>query len=167
MPDSTQLPLRDIHLPDAVSGWPPAPGWWLTPLILVLLCGLAWFINQRRRSIGRWNREAQSELKAIEKHYRRDPDARQLIQALSSLIRRAAMTHQGRQGIAGLNGEAWLKYLDSIMGATRFQDDTGRLLIEAAWRPETNISSQQAQDLIKLTGDWLNQLPKHRGELSD
>jgi len=166
MPDTGQLPLRDIHLPDAVSGWPPAPGWWITPLLLILLSVLAWFIYQRRKSRGLWIREARSELKAIEQRYHHEPDGNQLIQALSSLIRRSAMTQQGRRGIAGLNGDAWLEYLDSVMGEGKFQEDTGRLLIEAAWRPETNISSRQAHDLIALTRDWLKRLSKH-GALSD
>jgi len=167
MPDTGQLPLRDIHLPEAVNWWPPAPGWWITPLILLLVCGLAWFIYRRRKSRNQWNHEAASELKVIEKRYQLEPDARLLIQALSSLIRRSAMTQQGRRGIAGLNGEAWLEYLDSIMEERRFQDDTGRLLVEAAWRPETNLSTQQAHDLITLTRDWLARLPQHGGTLGD
>ena len=27
--DPQQIPLRDLHLPDAISWWPLAPGWWL------------------------------------------------------------------------------------------------------------------------------------------
>ena len=30
------LPLRDIQLPDAVSWWPLAMGWWLLLLVMVV-----------------------------------------------------------------------------------------------------------------------------------
>ena len=36
-PAMNELPLRDIHLPDAVSWWPPAIGWWLLAIIIVAL----------------------------------------------------------------------------------------------------------------------------------
>ena len=39
MNELQQLPLRDIHLPEAVSWWPPAYGWWL---LVVLLGACAW-----------------------------------------------------------------------------------------------------------------------------
>ena len=32
------LPLRDLHLPDAIGWWPLAPGWWV--LIALSLLGL-------------------------------------------------------------------------------------------------------------------------------
>ena len=39
--------LRDIHLPPEPGFWPPAPGWWILALILVLVASaLAWW--QRR-----------------------------------------------------------------------------------------------------------------------
>ena len=36
---ATPLPLKDIHLPEAIGWWPLAPGWW----ILLLLIGLLIF----------------------------------------------------------------------------------------------------------------------------
>ena len=44
-----QPELRDIHLPEASLWWPPAPGWWIS-LALILL--LAWLLP----SLLRWLR---------------------------------------------------------------------------------------------------------------
>ncbi|MGH8222486.1 MAG: DUF4381 family protein, partial [Woeseiaceae bacterium] len=38
--DPQQIPLRDLHLPEAVGWWPPAPGWWL--LIALAVAALLW-----------------------------------------------------------------------------------------------------------------------------
>ena len=48
--DPSQLPLRDIHLPDAVAWWPPAFGWWIVAALVVLL-GIALSVRtwQQRR----------------------------------------------------------------------------------------------------------------------
>jgi hypothetical protein len=44
--DSEELlaQLADIHLPEAVSFWPPAPGWWILALILL---GIALFLGRK------------------------------------------------------------------------------------------------------------------------
>ena len=44
--------LRDIHLPDTVSDWPPGPGWWVLALVL-LLFGAAlviWAVRRYRKN---------------------------------------------------------------------------------------------------------------------
>ena len=41
--DENALPLRDLHLPDAIGWWPPAPGWWVVIALLAAGLGyLAW-----------------------------------------------------------------------------------------------------------------------------
>ena len=53
--------LRDIHSAAPVSWWPPAPGWWVLGLLLLVL--LAWLgrrvvahyrVHQRRRQMLGW-----------------------------------------------------------------------------------------------------------------
>ena len=34
--DPTQLPLRDLHLPETIGWWPLAPGWWFAIAALVV-----------------------------------------------------------------------------------------------------------------------------------
>ena len=38
MPEENPLiNLKDIHLPPAVAIWPPAPGWWIVAVVLLLM----------------------------------------------------------------------------------------------------------------------------------
>ena len=44
--------LKDIHLPGAVSAWPPAPGWWiLTFLLLALVTWIIWKLWQKHQPL--------------------------------------------------------------------------------------------------------------------
>ena len=44
--DPAQLPLRDIHLPEAIGLWPPAFGWWI--LVGAVLVGMVfWALRYR------------------------------------------------------------------------------------------------------------------------
>ena len=40
--------LRDIHLPEAVSLWPLAPGWWLLLALIAAVLGLSIAVWLRR-----------------------------------------------------------------------------------------------------------------------
>ena len=43
----TELPLKDIHLPDAISWWPPAIGWWLLALLIPILIVFSYWLYKR------------------------------------------------------------------------------------------------------------------------
>ena len=43
--------LRDIHLPEPISWWPPAPGWWI---LAVASCALlAWILKYLHQPLSR------------------------------------------------------------------------------------------------------------------
>jgi len=137
--------LRDIHLPESVSWWPPAIGWWL--LLLVIGGGAVLFVwLYKRHQAQRWRKVALAELARI----RQMPDSRQQVKALSVLLRRVAVTCYPRDDVASLTGEAWLRFLDSAFKDERFQTQ-GALLISAPYMD----GEVDAQPLLELSGQWL------------
>lgn len=104
--------LRDIHLPDAVSIWPPAPGWWLVAGLLLLLAGSAALLaRSRRHRRGSWEHAAALELAGIEEAFAVERDAVSLATALSSLLRRSVLARCPEAKVAALHGDAWFEFL--------------------------------------------------------
>ena len=168
--DFTRLPLRDIHLPDLISWWPPAPGWWLVcalALLGVVAFGLYYRIGRHRRAALRSLGKARAALE-------HGAEPVECLQRVSTTLRRFAMTtadqqtvaalravdgvadRPGSDEVAGLTGQRWLRYLDSRWKRDEFSRGAGRLLLAAPYaRPET-VDRQHALDLTALCADWLS-----------
>lgn len=132
--DPEQIPLRDLHLPEAIGWWPPAPGWWL--LAGVLLAALAWVLVRAWR---RWRRErarrlALRELARLRREHRARPDPVALGARLSVLLRRTMLAYGARGEVAGLTGERWLEWLDRGLEDRPFSAGPGRSLAELPYR---------------------------------
>jgi len=101
--------LRDIHLPEPISWWPLAPGWWvLSACAVALAAGVArWWRHQELS----WQASAAAELDAIEACFAQGGNASELGAALSALLRRTALARFSEEPIAALHGEAWVTRL--------------------------------------------------------
>lgn len=121
---STNLPLRDVHLPPAPGLWPPAPGWWLVAAVVLLLVAIPVLLRARRlRRERKWQREFDDELQAAGQGPLR-------LAALVELLRRAARAN--RAGSELLQGDAWLQVLDPANALAPAQRD---LLLQGAYQP--------------------------------
>lgn len=132
--DPSQLPLRDLHLPDPVSWWPLAPGWWL--VIALLLAGLGWLSHRVWR---RWlhnapRRYAVRALARIEKDYLAHRNPVMLARDVSQLLRRSMLAYATRHDVAGLTGESWLEWLDRDLPVPYFHTEGGRSLLQLPYR---------------------------------
>ena len=144
--------LRGYHLPEAVSWWPPGPGWWLLAgLLLVLVIALALYLIRRRRCRAA-ARLALDELAGLRADLAANGDPGDVLRGLSRLLRRLALVRYPRQRVAGLTGAAWPEFLDAHGGVKHFRNGPGRLLVEAPYRPSREMP---AQELAALVEGWI------------
>ena len=75
------LELRDIHLPEPISWWPIAPGWWLLLALILALIAFAFFARKRylKRQL---NRDIKAEIEDIKQQYARTQNQPQLALSL-------------------------------------------------------------------------------------
>jgi hypothetical protein len=132
--DPEQIPLRDLHLPDPVGWWPPAPGWWvlfgllaLGILFVLYRAWVLWRINAARRI-------ALEELARLDRSWRDAPNPVLLATRLSELLRRTMLAYAPRKDVAGLTGQAWLQWLDRGLDEKPFTEGPGRLIRELPYR---------------------------------
>lgn len=160
-PENATLTLRDIHLPDGISWWPPAPGWWIVLVVLLLLLALGIFLYRRRQGQG-VHRAALQELSGIQQAYAQHADDQQLVKALSVWLRRVSLSLYPRVNVAGLTGEAWLEFLDRDLARgkdpIRFSEGAGRALISA---PYQAVARVDADELLSICRHWLKALPRY------
>jgi len=148
-PDLSQL--HDIHLPAAVSWWPPAPGWWVVLVLVLFAAGLVYMLYARRRR-NRWRAKALAELARL-----RDAAPERLLRDLSVLLRRVAISRFPRHDVAALTGEAWLAFLDRSLGdAEAFQSGAGRVLLSGPYASNVEVDTAS---LLALCERWIKQLP--------
>ena len=152
-----QLPLKDIHLPEAIGWWPPAVGWWilavLIPVMLVLLIVLYKRITRKT---------AIKDAKKILNEIKLDPglDDYQKLCQLSVLMRRTAISHYPRTEVASLTSKEWLLFLQRPMQDKRFTEGVGKLLTEAPYmKSADNVPIKELTDLCE---DWLKALVRFK-----
>jgi hypothetical protein len=144
-----QIPLRDLHLPEAIGWWPPAPGWWL--LLALLLVGAIFALRHLLaiRSRGAARRQALQDLDRLTAEFERHPDAVAFASRLSALLRRTMLAYAPRRDVAGLTGEEWLAWLDRDFDQPLFQTAAGRKLLELPYRrPSDEVAAMDLIDVV-------------------
>lgn len=150
--DYSQIPLRDIHLPDPIGWWPPAPGWWILLGIALVALAFALVAHVRRRH----QRAALKVLRRIGERLRLGEEPSRCLATVSTVMRRFAMSAASNPVlVAGLVGRPWLSYLDSRWDRQTFSTGVGRALTVAPYLPPAAASASEASALTALCIDWV------------
>ncbi|MEN7341723.1 MAG: DUF4381 domain-containing protein [Pseudomonadota bacterium] len=148
------LPLRDIHLPTAISWWPLAPGWWLLAVVIVSLLG--WAIWRYFRIDARRRRVAQQRLVGCHREWRQHQEGRRFVADVSLLLRRYAIAVDGRERVAGLAGNAWIAHLNSGQAGELFGGRLAGHLLTTPYRGDAEpMTEAEVLNLLSACRQWL------------
>lgn len=160
--DPLQIPLRDIHLPDDVSMWPLAYGWWILAgiIIVTLIASWLWYKKIQAKKFAAITL-ARKELNIVKQKLATNEDPKSIINELSILLRRLTISTFPRTETASLTGTAWLNFLDEAIDDKAFDTEEGKILIEGPYRP--NVSRSEVEPLITLCDGWIDALQTTQG----
>lgn len=152
------LNLKDIHLPEPISWWPLAPGWWFAAALIIALF-IVFLITKKIHQDKQLNRDIATELENIKQQFSQSQNKRTLAISLSILLRRVSISYQPAQKVAGLTGDHWLTWLDNEQTKSnnklKFQSEMGKVLLKAPYLSEGTALDFDAHDLIQLCESWL------------
>ncbi len=140
--------LKDIHTPQAIGPWPPAPGYWLALIVVILFIALLvyFYRNYKKRSLVK--QAALRELSRLEQ-----TDNPEFAVQVNALLKRAALSYLPRNNIAAADGELWYQFLDRTLPEEQ-QGKFSRLLNRRYSRQ--GLSEQEKQQLSELAKAWLS-----------
>lgn len=110
--------LRDIHSAPEVPWWPPAPGWWV--LAVLLLVALGWFlrnlygryrVHQRRKQMLAWVDHLNTSIDPV-----REPQA--YLSTLNRIFKLVALRAFPDRQCAVMAGQDWADFLTENMKNT-------------------------------------------------
>jgi hypothetical protein len=144
--------LHDIHLPAPISFWPPAPGYYIIALVLILFT-VVFFIRFYTRKSREIKRAALEQLSEMEQTYQNGGEAHQVAAQISVLLKQVALLYYPRETVASLQGDAWLNFLIQSSKKLDFKS-VQHELIELPFHPGEN---QSVTTLLSLTKRWIKQ----------
>ena len=158
------LPLRDIHLPDPVSWWPPAIGWWLLLLLILLsLLAIYWLVKKISKPV--LKKSAKEELDAVISAYEIHQNKQQVVKELSIAIRRIGISYLPRNSTAGIVGAQWYARLNQLANKDCLRTDVIQLLSVAPYQKSPEISDKQLRAVFRQTRKWLGALSREKADV--
>lgn len=100
--------LADLALPPAVPFWPPAAGFWVLGAAFAAMLVIAGRRALQRHRADAYLRAAAAEL---ETSLAASPSGIDPVEAVSAILKRAAMVAYGRERVAALTGPSWASFI--------------------------------------------------------
>ena len=145
--------LADIHLPGTVSLWPPAFGWWLLLLALVVGGILLGRKYVRYKTLQKICGQALTELDRCYRDYAdsaaEDSDSLQLryVNEFNSVIRRVALYHFPQDKVASLGGAAWVDFIREKGDSSKLNDDIAAALSYGRFQTQCEVDVDAMNNL--------------------
>lgn len=142
--------LKDIHLPDAISDFPIAWGWWvLLILIIAGICASVFFFIKYRKN-NAVKRSALVLLKQYYEQYQDDKNSQQFLHNSNQILKRYCLTHYPQA--VSLSGTKWTHFLICYSQKTHFSPELINAISTGIYQKECQYN---ADELYSTLTSWL------------
>lgn len=102
--------LIDIQLPPDPAFWPPAPGWWIAVLVILVVLYFGMHTLLKYKHSKKPLREFVTKVESVAD----SPESiNNSLNSLSRILKQYTIHCYGREQVARLSGSDWLEFLDS------------------------------------------------------
>lgn len=147
--------LKGLQLPEPIKDWPIALGWWLLLVITLLSVYSLYQLIRAYYKKNAYRKVALKQLQNIFKDYAANPDTRQMLSAVNSLLKRVAIQQYPQHQCAPLHGDKWQAFLALAVTQYKNIDSDAFGLFAMLYHKQVNIDDQQCAVLYKTSRQWL------------
>ncbi|MBE6456297.1 MAG: DUF4381 domain-containing protein [Alphaproteobacteria bacterium] len=146
--------LKDIHLPEQPTFFPPAIGWWIVLffLLVVFLGGLFGYYKY-------YTSPKQYALRLLRQIMMQKISDIDILIDLGKLLKRIALIVFPRSEVASLSGQEWADFLFKT-GNHSFSRKQTELISQAAYLPKQKAIAIHKEKLYTATRDWISSVFK-------
>ncbi|MGA9573674.1 MAG: DUF4381 family protein [Lysobacterales bacterium] len=143
--------LKDIHSAAPAPWWPPAPGWWVLALLVLVLLG--WLLRRAlaRLRVQRRRKQMLGWIDHLNANVDPQRDPQTYISTLNRIFKLVALRAFPERQCAVMNGQDWTDFLIENMAGL----PSAELLKALATGPYDPASNFDPERLSQLTRHWI------------
>ena len=155
--DSEELlaQLADIHLPAEISFWPPAFGWWILALLLLIAGSFAtrklYEKAERRKACQYALAELENCLEKLDESAGQKKLLR-YVNDVNTVLRRVALAKFPESNPGSLVGETWIAFIRRTGNSSQLDDQLSAALSHGRFRKQLEVDSQA---LNQMARSWI------------
>ena len=155
--DSEELlaQLADIHLPAEVSFWPPALGWWILALLLLIAGSFATRKLYEKAEQRKACQYALTELESCLKRLNESTGQKKLLRYVNdvnTVLRRVALVKFPESNPGSLVGETWIAFIRRTGNSSQLDEQLSAALSHGRFRKQVEVDSQA---LNQMAHSWI------------
>ena len=139
--------LRDIHMPEAVSWWPPAPGWWVLSFTVIALVISLIIRGQRNAKRNTFRVTALFETQEALTLWNKNKNTSDYLHTVNAVLKRIVLQNNSSNNIANQSGINWVESLNQISNQA-LSEKTMQALGVACYQTNPNIDVTHVQQQI-------------------
>ena len=149
--DSQELlnQLADIRLPNEIGLWPPAPGWWILFVILLIILYAVIKAFSKRRALQYSLNAAIEELGISYTNWCSSPAENktnallEYVNTSNTILRRVALVKSSNsQHVASLTGEKWIAFIRSEGDSTMLTEEIASALSQGRFQQRLSLDAE-------------------------